>query len=391
MALNTLMTNEEVLLAAGVTQEEINLINSTDAMTKVNTLDGIYLKLISFIYEQRIEWANSRNPLRAFEKGYAAMNGGSLNGFFSETLIPYRDRGDNGLYGGKKYEPKDLPINPYTTFDYGKDPLQFVYGINAKIKRALNYDREDLRMALKDYSLLSFIDGKLTTIDSEEKTTKYEIENAVINCENFQYMPYANAPVWTDPYELNAFIHKVIKSQDYPNANIEYKKLKFNSTRNGDALAFVGDMEFLFDFATRFQLKSFIKPFIFRSEDSDTYGVEEERESIIEVDKLTPTTIPANTLFDPLALSAATLPANTKLVGRIISFNATKFGDGVKTATTMLVDDRKSLYQETSDYCFNMNEAYVNVPILIDTTKFNANRIFYVQNVPNEAPVNRSK
>ena len=49
-----LMTNEEVLTAAGVTAAEIAAIKTADADISVHTLDAIHKKLMAFVYEQRI-------------------------------------------------------------------------------------------------------------------------------------------------------------------------------------------------------------------------------------------------------------------------------------------------------------------------------------------------
>lgn len=375
-----LMTNEEVLLAAGVTADEIASIKTADQTVKVNTLSVIYGKLMAFVYEQRIEWANLNNPLRSLEKGYASMNGGSLNGFFSETLIPTRKKGDNALYGGKPYIPGVI-TNPYTAQDFGEKPIQYTFGINAKLERSLNYDAPDLVMNLKDYSLISFIDGKLATLAAENNASVYAIENNVLNCERFQYKNYADADVFNTPDELNSFMHKVFAMQNYPEKNTEFKRVPFNTTRMQRNFVLIIDTQFAFDFAQKFQYKQYLKPFLFRSEDSDTYGVQEERTNIIEVDELTPTTLGDGEILDPLKMTAATLPANTKLIGRIVDFAAVKFGRGQKTSVNKNLDSRTFWYNEIEDYCFDMSDAYVNAPLLINTEKFSADRIISVRNV----------
>lgn len=385
MSKSMLMTNEEVLLAAGVTADEIASIKTADQTVKVNTLSAIYGKLMAFVYEHRIEWANLRNPLRILEKGYASMNGGSLNGFFSETLIPTRERGANNLYGGKPYIPGGAITNPYTTINYGANPLQYVFGINAKIERNLNYDAPDLVMNLPDYSLISFVDGKLATCAAEDNASVYAIENGVLNNERFQYKNYADCEVFTDPKRLNSFMHSVFAMQNYPEANTQFKRVPFNTTRAQRQFILIIDTQFAFDFAQSFQYKQYLKPFLFRSEDSDTYGVQEERTNIIEVNELTPTTLAENEILDPLNLTQATLPANAKLIGRIVDFNAVKFGRGLRTTVNKNLNSRTFWYNQIDDYCFDMCDAYVNVPLLIDTTKFNADRIISVQNVTPEA------
>lgn len=380
MSKSALMTNEEVLLAAGVTTEEISAIQGEDALTRTNTLDAIYEKLMSFVYEQYIEWANLDNPLRGLEKGYAALNGGSLNGFFSETLIPARAKGTNGLYGGKNYEPK-VVTNPYETQDFGADPIQYVFGINAKIERSLNYNRDDLRMSLKDYSLMSFVDGKLATLGAEDNASRYIIENRTINNERFQYKPYSDCPTFSNPGDMFAFMHKVFKMQNFPDVNTEYKRTPFNSTRRERNFVILIDSEFAYDVANHYQFKQYLKPFVFRSEDSDTYGVQEERSKIIELDALTPTTVTQGSIFDPLNQTDATLPANTKLIGRIVDFNAVKFGVGTKSTLVKPLNARTYWYNQIEDYCFGMSDAYVNVPILINTQNWTSDRVISVQNV----------
>lgn len=388
MSKTMLMTNEEVMLAAGITAEEIAAVKTSDQTVKVNTLSAIYGKLMAFVYEQRIEWANLRNPLAALEKGYASMNGGSLNGFFSETLIRTRDKGTNGLYGGTPYIPGGALKNPYTDVDYGKAPIQYVFGINAKLQRDLNYDAPDLVMNLKEYSLISFIDGKLATIDAENNASVFAIENNVLNCERFQYKNYADCEVFTDAYSLNEFMHEVMISQKYPEDNTQFKRVPFNTTRQERNFVIILDEQFAFKFAERFQYKQYLKPFIFRSEDSDRYGVQEERSNILMVNRLTPTTLASGEILDPLNMTAATLPEGVKLIGRIVDFAAVKFGMGLKTSVNKNLNSRTFWYNEIQDYCFDMSDAYVNVPLLINETTFKADRIIHVQQEP--APTART-
>lgn len=376
MAKTQFMSNEAVLLAAGVTQEQINQVKTADSTVAVNTLDAIHNTLMSFVSTQRIEAANLRNPLASLEKGYAAFNGGKMNGFFQDTLVPVRAKGDNNLYGGKAYNPATPATNPWTDQNYGENPIQFTYGVNTKIERALTYDRNDFLMALNNEALGDYIAAKLATLEAENNGSRYAIENGVLNCEKFQYMDYASAPSFSNAADLNSFMHKVYKSQDFPETNIEYKRIKFNTTRRNSELVFILDSEFAFDFAQKFTFKQYLKPFLYRSEDSDTYGTEAERSRIIEVDKLTPTTAANTEVIDPLNMTPAVIPNGKKLIGRIVDFNAVKFGVGMKNAITQPLDARKSRYQEISDYVFNMCGAYVNVPLLIDAD-FNFDRIIH--------------
>lgn len=120
-----LMSNEKVLKAAGVTDEEITAINTADANVIVNTLEPIFNKLMSYVQIQRVEVARLDNPLRGLEKGYAAMNGGSLNGMFQEVLVQARDKGADNLYGREEI----MRLRPLRTLMYirlRKDPA-FVY------------------------------------------------------------------------------------------------------------------------------------------------------------------------------------------------------------------------------------------------------------------------
>ena len=381
MASKMLMTNEEVLTAAGVTAQEIAAIKTADATTAVNTLDAIHNKLMSFVSTQRVEKANLNNPLRVFEKSYAAHNGGSFNGMFQEILVQARDKGADGLYGGKAVVEKTVR-NPFATQDFGKTPLSYVYGVNAKIERFLEYNRQAFRMALMEGSLTAYISDKVAVIEAEGDGSRYAIENNVLNCEAFQYDDYANVPLFEDPEALNKFMHKVWKMQAFPEKNMDYKREKFNTTRKSPELFFVFDSEFAFEFAQDFTFKQYLKPFLFRSEDSDDYGTQSgEWSRVVEVDALTPTKLAANAVLDPLNMTAATLPANAKLVGRIVDWSAVKFGIGTKESVSYPLSASMSHYDERQDYCFNMCPAYVNVPILIDTTKFNAHRVIYTKAV----------
>lgn len=372
------MSTEEVLTAAGVSSEEITAIKTADATTAVNTLDAIFNKLMSFVASQRVEKANLNNPLRVFEKGYAEFNNGKFNGLFQEILVQARDKGADNLYGGKSVVEKTVR-NPFTTQDWGKEPLSYVYGINTKIERFLEYNRQAFLMALKENALGEFISSMIAVIEAESTGSRYIIENNVLNCERYQYDTYANAEVFTDAASLNAFMHKVWKMQDFPESNMQFKKVKYNTTRKNPELFFVLDSEFAFDMAQKFTFKQYLKPFLYRSEDSDNYGVQAEFSRIVEVDKLTATTLAANAVLDPLKMTAATLPTDTKLVGRIVDWNAVKFGIGMKNSVTYPLSASVSHYDERQDYCFDMCDAYVNVPILINTKTFVADRIISIK------------
>ena len=146
--------------------------------------------------------------------------------------------------------------------------------------------------------------------------------------------------------------------------------------------------DFAFKFAQDFQYKQYLKPFVYRSEDSDTYGAQIKEESnIITVDALTPTTLatiegtnpPLYQLLDPLNTTPATLPEGTRLIGRIVDFQACKFGVGMKTSVDYPLNSRVSHYDETQDLCLNMCDAYVNVPLLV-SENFDANRKIHIIN-----------
>lgn len=377
MAEKFVMTKEKVLKAAGVTDAEITAIKTADATTAVNTLDAIYNKLMSFVATQRVEMANLNNPLRVFEKSYASLNGGKLNGMFQEILLQPRAKGTNGLYGGKAVVENTVR-NPYTSPDFGTDPLTYVYRVNSKIERYVEYNRDAFRMALMEGSLNDFIGGQIAMLEVEGAGSRYAIENNVLNCENYQYDNYANVPVFEDAATLNEFMHKVWKMQSFPESNMEFKRVKYNTTRQNPELFFVLNSEFAFKFAQDFTFKQYLKPFLYRSEDSDNYGVQAEWSRIVEVDKLTPTTLAANAVLDPLNMTAATLPANTELVGRIIDWNAVKFGLGLKSAVSYPLSSRVSHYDESQDACFDMCPAYVNVPILINKNTFDSHRKIHI-------------
>ncbi len=379
MSVTQLMTNEEVLTAAGVSASEIAAIKTADATTQVNTLDAIFNKLMSFVYAHKIELANSRNPFSVLERSYASMNGGSLNGLFQETLVPYREKGTNELYGGSVYSPTAIK-NPWTTQDYGADPIQYTFGINAKVERDLDYDRIDFLMALNNEALGSFISAKLATLAPETLSSNYIIENKVLNCENYQYTNYSSAASFDNSYDMNNFIHKVITDQDYPDTNITYKRTKFNTTRGAGDIAIILQKDWWFDYCQRFQFKQYLKPIIFKSQDRDTYGSTQEVNRIILVDSLMPTTVASGSILNPLSMTTQTLPTNTELVGRLVDVNAIKFGIGTKSAVSFPLNSRTSHFTEATDYCFNMCDAYVNVPLLASTT-FDKNRIVYTESV----------
>lgn len=202
MSKTMLMTNEEVLTAAGVTAEEIAAIKTADADISVHTLDAIHKKLMAFVYEQRVEWANARNPFQPLERAYESFNGGSLNGFFSETLVPMRDKGNNNLYAGMRHVPGEVR-NPYQSLDFGKEPLQYVYGINASIKRFIDTDLYDFLMFFRRGSMLDYVNSRIPLMEQEGIATREIIENNVINNERFQYDDYANVPVYNNAYDFS--------------------------------------------------------------------------------------------------------------------------------------------------------------------------------------------
>lgn len=378
-----LLSNKNVLKAAGVADDEIAKINTADANVVVNTLDPIFNKLMSYIQTIRVKVARLNNPLKGLESSYAALNGGELNGMFEEVLVPARDKGANGLYGAQNYSPKTI-VNPYTTQDFGKDPLSYLYKINTKIERYLDWNAADMLMALKKDSLYQFVEGKAATLEAEDNATSYIIENNVLNCEEFQYDTYANVTKFKTAAELNAFMHKVFAMQRYPESNMEYKKVKFNTTRGTGEFVLILDTQFAFDFAQKFTYKQYLKPFLFRSDDSDDYGIQEERSRIIELDALTPTTLAANTNLDPLNMTNVTI-TDGKLIGRIVDFNAVKFGIGFKSAISKPLNARTTYYNEIQDYCFDMCPAYVNVPLVIANDFESDRKIHIVNDTPTAA------
>lgn len=107
--------------------------------------------------------------------------------------------------------------------------------------------------------------------------------------------------------------------------------------------------------------------------------MQEERSRIIEVDALNPTTLAANTNLDPMNMTAATITGG-KLIGRIVDFNAVKFGLGFKSAISKPLNARTTYYNEIQDYCFDMCPAYVNVPLVI-ADDFKSDRIISVSSV----------
>lgn len=377
---NAVLTNDQILKAAGVTEEQITAIKTADATTAANLLEAIHKKLISFVYAMYVEYANMSNPLSALEKSYADHNGGSLNGMFEEILVPVRSQGANKLYGGKPYTPGQ-PDNPWDNIDYGADPIAQIFGINTKIFRHLNWDSDDFLQALNNEALPRYIQAKKATIAQEGYASRYILENQVLNCERFQYKNYADVPVHTDSSELDSWIHKVWTSQKYNEANTEFKRVPFNTTRGVSRLFFILEEDFWYDYAKSYQLSGFLKPFIYRSEDRDNYGVEVTAEnSIIMVDKLLPTTLSETQILDPLNMTEAQLPANTRCVGRIVDWNAVKFGIGVTPVNEMRLDPCVWDHQEVQQLCLDMSDAYINVPILINTSTFDANRKFHIVN-----------
>lgn len=375
---NSVFTNDEIMLAAGVTADEIASIKTANATTAANFLEAIHDTLISYVHSMAVEYANLSNPLSVFEKSYAEHNNGSLNGMFEEILVPTRDAGTNGLYAGSAYTP-GAPTDPWTAIDFGKAPLSKIFKINAKIKRHLNWDREDFLMALNNNALPNYLAAKKATMIQEGYGARYNIENNVLNCERFQYKDYSAVPVHTDASELDSWIHKVWTSQKYNGTNTEFKRVPFNTTRGISRLFFILEEEFWFDYAKNFQLKEFLQPFVWRREDSDEFGTEVTAENtVVKVDKLTPTTLAANQILNPLNMTAATLPANTKLVGRIVDWNAIKFGMGVRRPLNIPLDPNTYDEQVIEQYCFDMSEAYINVPILISTNSFDSHRKFHI-------------
>ena len=377
MPRNYLMTNEQVLRVAGVSQDLINQVKTADTSTAVNTLDAIFKTLMSYVSSQRMEIANLRNPLKDLEQSYASLNDGSLNGLFQEILIPVRDKGEDGLYGGRNRVVGNVK-NPYTEQDYGKAPLEYTYGVNSKIERDINWDREDFLMALKEGSLSEFVKSRVATMEQENNGSRYIIENNVLNCEKFQYMNYDDAPSFSNAFELSAFIHKVFKMQDFPEKNMEYKRAKFNTTRGSGNFVLIIDTDFWYEYSQKYQFSSFLKPFVFKSQDKDTYGTEIEVKRIIEVDKLNPTTLQDGAILNPMNMTAKELQNGKRLIGRIVDMNAIKFGVGRKTSVSYPLDSRVSYYTEASDYCFNMCDAYVNVPLIVDAD-FNFDRVIHTK------------
>lgn len=375
--LNALMTNDEVLLAAGVTQEEIATLKTVSSASEVGLLDPIFKKVYAYTYEQRIEWANLDNPLRDLEQSYAAFNGGELNGMFQETLIPAPPKGNNGLYGGKKYVAGQ-PQNPWDNLYFGEDPYVMPFILNAHINRSCDAELNTFLMYYKKYSMIDFVRSVAALMPEADKASRYAIENNVLNCEKYQYKTYATADVWEDAGELSKFMRKVYTDQRIPELNTQWKKLPFNTTRRNGELVFIMDKDFAYEYAQEFQFSSYLKPFMYKSQDRDTFNVEAERSRVIEIGALTPTTLAANKVLDPLNMTAATLPANTKLVGRIVDMNAIKFGVGVVDSVAMPLGARTMHYDEVRDYCFDMCPAYVNVPILINTQTFTAHRQIHV-------------
>lgn len=378
MSKTMLMTNEEVLTAAGVTAEEIAAIKTADADISVHTLDAIHKKLMAFVYEQRVEWANARNPFQPLERAYESFNGGSLNGFFSETLVPMRDKGDNNLYAGMRHVAGEVR-NPYQSLDFGKEPLQYVYGINASIKRFIDTDLYDFLMFFRRGSMLDYVNSRIPLMEQEGIATREIIENNVINNERFQYDDYANVPVYNNAYDLQSFMYKIFDSGNYNSTNTEFKRAKFRTVRGSGDLVLIIKSEFWFDFAQRFQLSEYLKPFMYQSGKAGEFGVMKEMNRIIKVPELTPTTIQAGKVLDPLASTAATLPANTQLIGRIVDMKAIKFGIGMKTAASKMLDSRVQHFDQCDDYVFNMCDAYTNVPLLV-SNDFKADRQFHVIN-----------
>lgn len=380
MSKTQLMTNEEVLTAAGVSASEIAAIKTADATTQVNTLEAIHKKLMSFVYAQTIEYANLSNPLTVFEKSYAEHNNGELNGMFEEVLVPTRAAGDDGLYAGKPYVP-GAPVSPYTKVDFGADPLQYVYGINAKIERGINWDMDDFRMALNNEALGRYISAKKATLVQEDYGARYNIENNVINCEIFQYKPYATAEKFDDADSLDSWLHKVWTSQKYNKTNTQFKKTPFSTTRGISRLFFILKEDFWYDYAKNFQISNFLKPFMYRSEDRDNYGAQVTVEkSMVMVDELTPTTLAAGQILNPLSMTAATtIPAGYRLVGRVVDWNAVKFGIGVTPVMEKQLDPVTWFHDEVAQYCFDMCDAYINVPILVKDV-FDGSRKFHIIN-----------
>lgn len=379
---NVNLTNDQIMLAAGITQAQINAVKTADATTAANLLEAIHNKIISFIYSMSVEYANLSNQYSVFEKGYAAHNGGSLNGMFEEILVPTRAKGTNGLYGGRPYTPGQ-PLNPWDSdnIDFGADPLVRVYGINTKIERGLNWDMYDFLQALNEGSLGRYVAAKKATIAQEGYGSRYAIEGNVINCERFQAFDYADAPIHTNAAELNKYVHKVWSSQKYNEANTQFKRVPFNTTRGISRLFFILDEDFWFEFAQDFQISNFLKPFIYKSADIDTFGQEVTVEkTTVLVDKLTPTTLAANQILDPLNMTPATLPTGSKLVGRIVDWNAVKFGLGVTPTMEKQLDPCTWYHSEVHQACFDMSDCYVNVPILVSTDNFDAHRKFHIIN-----------
>lgn len=382
MSKTTRMTNKEVLLAAGVTEEQISAIDTADSAIAVNTLSAIHQTCMAFVNYQKIVWADLKNPLESLEQAYSTMNGGELNGHFTETFIPANPKGD-GLYGGYGHNPKAVK-NYLAEQNWGNKPTQYTFGINASISREVDYNTDDFYMYFKKYSMIDFIRSQVAVLEANANASAYFMENSVLNCEDFQYLPYATAESFKSASDLNNFIGKVFDSQKFPEANTKYKKSKFNTTRRDGELVLIMQADFLRDFTNKFEFKSYLKPFISRTMDQNGYISEGEKSRIVLVDELTPTTLKgaqeAREILNPQKPIAATLPEGKKIVGRIIDTNAIKFGPGKFTSIEIPANDRVMHYAETRDYCINLCDSYVNVPLLIDSD-YTSERIISVQNV----------
>lgn len=383
---DAIMTNKRVLKAAGVTDAEITAIETGDAA--IYALDNIHKKLMAFVYEQRIEWANANNPLAPLERTYADLNGGEENGFFSETLIPMRDAGANGLYGGTPYVP-GKPYNPWEDEYYGETPLQYTFGINTEIDRHVKWTEKDWLMYFRKYSLIDYALSGVQILSQEDIAMRYAIEKNVLGCEIFQDKPYAQQTVFSDAADLDQHMFDVYDSARYNATNTKYKKVKFSTTRRTRDLVYILKSSFWRKFAQRFQFGSYLKPFI-NSDENGNMNVNGVNARVILVDDLPATTLSANAILDPKNMAAATLPANSEMVGRIVDMNAIKFGIGARDAKNIPLDARNTQYDLICSYIFDMCDAYINTPILVSTT-FNADRILQVKDQNSVPPASSSK
>lgn len=373
-----ILSNAAVLKAAGVSDELIGKIKTADAATNVNTLSAIYNVLMGVVRSTHMELAKASNPYGVLERGYAEFNDGSQNGFFREILRPMRDKGANQLYGAENYNVK-VPKNPWTAQDYGKEPIQYLFGINAKIERDLDWNIADFAQVLLESDVKEWMRINLATLAEEDRGMMYAIEDRCINAEEFQNATYASQPVQKTASELNLYIQKVFDSQRFLETNVAYKRVPFNTVRETKRdLVLIMQIDFYREFAEKFQFGSFLKPFAFSEWDNNGNVTSRQVDRIILVPSLTASKISTsgNGEYDPIKINETppTMPANSKLIGRIVDANAVKFGRGRFDAADIRLDARKFHRTEVSDYCFNMCDGYVNVPLIVSDTAFDFDR-----------------